>query len=343
MPAAIFTADEQKLILKDYAVTGKMKKTASNFGTTIDVVRYCLKKHGVTIIPQKSLSDSEIDEVVELYQEGFRFKDIGKRLGFGGKSIKNALEKRGIGLRCRTDSYKKYNIDREYFRHIDTPLKAYWLGLMYADGNLSKDTFSITLQDGDEYLLEYLQKELKHDGPLNYHGQDANRKKAVRFYVTDIPFAKILRTQGMFDRKTSSVRFPFDILKKEYYWSFLLGLGDGDGCVMCKHYGKRFNYLYQFAGSEGMMKDVKKITDELGIPSVYEGPIYTRGCKLVFNTVNGIRVMNEMYKQRLEIFMTRKFNKYKNIINHIMEPSRRKAKKTVESAIKAQQIIAQYN
>lgn len=343
MASLKFNEEIQLKIIEDYKLTRRMKRTAKNFHTTMDVVRACLKRHNIPIIPQRVISPEEKERVLKMYSEGMIATKIAKIINFSRETVFRILEQNGVELRPKTLSYKKYNLNREYFQVIDTPLKAYFLGLMYADGCISKDTFSIALQDGDEYILEFLAKELKYDGPLANRNPKPNRKRMVVFITTDILFGRILRKHGMFDRKTSKIGFPHEYIKPEYYWPFLLGLGDGDGCVSYGHYGTRFNYIYQFAGSSKMMLDIKNITDSLGIPSVYEGPIRSKGCKLVFHTGNAIKMMNKMYQERLPIFMTRKFDKYKYIVDFVLNnPKSNRKKEIIKSAEEAVEIIKQY-
>ena len=55
---------------------------------------------------------------------------------------------------------RRYNLDEEYFDNINSQNKAYILGFLYADGsnNPKKHTVSISLQEEDRYILEWMRK-----------------------------------------------------------------------------------------------------------------------------------------------------------------------------------------
>lgn len=73
----------------------------------------------------------------------------------------------------------KHYYDENYFNVVDTKEKAYFLGLLYADGcNVNHPTtgeLSITLQEEDSYILEKFKQVLKSDYPLeNINKADKN-------------------------------------------------------------------------------------------------------------------------------------------------------------------------
>ena len=80
--------------------------------------------------------------------------EIGDILGYNAKQIQSRAARLGIR--------KKRLFDSRYFKDIDTKEKAYWLGLLYADGWVvcNKDNgnyeVSIELQRDDRYVLERL-------------------------------------------------------------------------------------------------------------------------------------------------------------------------------------------
>lgn len=39
-----------------------------------------------------------------------------------------------------------YHYNKEYFKQIDTPEKAYWLGFIAADGNVRKDLLKLRIE-----------------------------------------------------------------------------------------------------------------------------------------------------------------------------------------------------
>lgn len=111
-----------------------------------------------------------------------------------GKKTKTAIAKE---LSCSTSFVQKiwlenglsgtikttYSYDEEYFKFIDTPEKAYWLGFIAADGNIYRreghlGLISISVKDSDIKLLENFKQELKTTKPISI-SQDKRRKNTA--------------------------------------------------------------------------------------------------------------------------------------------------------------------
>ena len=70
-----------------------------------------------------------------------------------------------MSKRKQNIDYPKY-VNHEYFNEINTERKAYFLGLLIADGNISENkgnrqkTLAISLQESDSYILKELCKDI---------------------------------------------------------------------------------------------------------------------------------------------------------------------------------------
>lgn len=124
------------------------------------------------------------------------------------------------------------------FKTIDSKEKAYLLGLVMADGGLFYNKKSgayqvkIKLKKDDKLLLEKIHTlfpffieprlEKRKDGKNSYY-----------IYVYSKKFFQDLQNLGILERKSydnaNNVFLPK--LKKEYFFSYLLGLFDGDGTI----------------------------------------------------------------------------------------------------------------
>lgn len=103
-----------------------------------------------------------------------------------------------------------HNYDQNYFDEINTPEKAYFLGLFYADGcnseHPSTGEISISLQIEDRCVIDKLKEEIKSDYPLLIRKDpNSNRKDQIRFYVYGKHIAKALENQGCNKRKTKNL------------------------------------------------------------------------------------------------------------------------------------------
>jgi len=123
------------------------------------------------------------------------------------------------------------NLKYNYFEKIDTKEKAYWLGFIYADGNISKnlDRFKINLSKKDENHLKKL------CGTLNLDFQnirlEISKETNKKYSVLNVYNKKIIRdllNHKVVPSKTKILEFP-DINDKKLQKGFLLGFFDGDG------------------------------------------------------------------------------------------------------------------
>ena len=82
---------------------------------------------------------------------------------------------------------KKYNYNENFFEEINTPEKAYFLGLLYADGTNvqlpTTKTMSITLQEQDVSILERFKKALNSEYPLLFLERQNTNFNYYRLYV----------------------------------------------------------------------------------------------------------------------------------------------------------------
>ena len=130
---------------------------------------------------------------------------------------------------------KKYNFNQNYFREIDSPEKAYMLGLIYSDGCIypDKNTNSKYIIFGqveeNKDLVKLFNDTLDSEYPIHTKLQSNNK---IYYYVelnSTICYNDLLKL-GVTPNKSLTLQFP-SFLKEELIPSFILGCFDGDGCV----------------------------------------------------------------------------------------------------------------
>lgn len=127
---------------------------------------------------------------------------------------------------------KKFN--RNYFKCIDSPEKAYILGFFYADGYNSGTQVEFDQLDQDSDILEAIRKELDCDEEtkISQYVQATNGKIKDRLVFSSVDMCKDLNKLGAPKNKSLTLTFPTsDIVPKEYLNHFIRGYFDGDGCV----------------------------------------------------------------------------------------------------------------
>ena len=112
-----------------------------------------------------------IDFFKKMKEEGKTLQEVSQMCNVSTKTITN-WEKR-FDIKLSRSNTRKYYFDEEYFLNIDNEEKAYFLGLIMADGYINKEnrTLVVTLKNEDSYILEQLLKSVGSNNTLK------NKKK----------------------------------------------------------------------------------------------------------------------------------------------------------------------
>jgi hypothetical protein len=143
---------------------------------------------------------------------------------------------------------KKYVVDEDYFLHINTPEKAYWLGFIWCDGYVSSRRgtfeFKLGLSESDKGHLEKLKKAISSTHEIKIYNVSTGHKEA-RLYISNKRFAGIL-----FDEHEVQPHRPYsdsiehlieEFMEYGYLTShFMRGVIDADGSIKIanKKYGE---------------------------------------------------------------------------------------------------------
>jgi len=174
-------------------------------------------------------------EIIAKYQNGDSSAELAEEYICSPTSILNVLKRHNIVTRKR-----KYVIRENYFENIDSVEKAYFLGLLYADGTNIVDTgINLILQERDKHILEEFQKLLSIDGGLPIisiptttniiRGKECQVQPKYGLRICSQKFSNDLENQGLVNPKTSRNTIPN--FSKEYLVDFVRGYFDGDGCL----------------------------------------------------------------------------------------------------------------
>lgn len=238
-------------------------------------------------------------------------KDIAKRLNVSRAMLQLAFKK--LGLKGRNGSfYNKAAINNNYFNKINSVDRAYFLGFLYADGNLRKNrpTIQFGLWDKDKYILEIFKEYLETNYKLY------KDKNSFRLIITDDTMYNDLIKLGCMPKKSKILKFPtYDQVPKKYMSHFIRGYFDGDGSVSIKK-GRSKSHV-SFCGQEDFLN---AIIDEMNtIISIKKNKFYPRykdqidssGSLYIHSQKDNVSFYNYIYKDCGNCFLTRKFEKFK--------------------------------
>lgn len=223
--------DKEKFIKQNY-LNMTQKEMAKQLGISKSSIEYYIRKNN--LYTKKDLFPQwKIDYMINNYKN-MSYKEIGDYIGLTERQVRGKLNNMGYS------KLRKFN--KHYFDVIDSDIKAYFLGFIFADGWVVKSVqnrtyeLGISIQSQDKYLLDCLNQELggvhiiNHEEPTiriidgikaNIHPMDT-----IRVYSKNIVEALI--KHNIVPNKTKFDLYP--IVSDEYFFDFLRGYIDGDGC-----------------------------------------------------------------------------------------------------------------
>lgn len=190
------------------------------------------------------LTDQQKIDIVNIYNSNnISCVDLAKIYNLRPSSIRTMLIRRGIKIKPMESHTRKYSINENYFNVIDTEEKAYFLGLMYADGyNYNNKRLTISLQEEDLYILEKFKKCINYGGPIrNFFITKRDKTKSYHnsLSIRGIKLAEQISKLGCFPCKSLTLNFPTEEqVSEKFLKHFIRGMMDGDGSIITPLGGK---------------------------------------------------------------------------------------------------------
>lgn len=317
--------DYQKIIIL-YQGNMSINDIASRFNISNSYVRKILNDNGIETPNSKyfNFTYDDIAKMYDMYMSGLSSYDIAKIYNMHSTSVINWFKKYGFEIKNSSRAHQQYKINENYFDIIDTPRKAYYLGLLYADGNNmpEKREIRISLQECDKYILEKMKDDLNYSGPLrftDYNSKNPNYKNQWALDITNKHMSDSLESHGVCKCKSLILKWPED-LDKSLYSHFVRGYFDGDGCLYVSK-NHKINEV-GFVGADSFLtKFIEIIREEIGVDfyirdldiKKYNPEI--KGARI--SNRNGIKLFLEWIYKDADLMLNRKYDKYQQFLNNI--------------------------
>lgn len=183
---------------------------------------------------KRILNNEQVKQAYEIYvNEKLSTYEIGDIFNCSAYVIQREFKKAGLIVRNNSHARQKYPINENIFDIIDCEEKAYWLGFLYADGNVSKtNRVRLSLAEEDREIVEKFSNFIFNCERVKYYEQPRDKKSQNLVYVDvcNKHIAKKLTDLGCPPKKTFILKFP-DWLNYNLYNHFIRGYFDGDGCL----------------------------------------------------------------------------------------------------------------
>lgn len=265
---------------------------------------------------KSKINQNEYEKIIDLYSQGLTQKQIANIYSVSDVTISRIIHK-FKDLECGKIHYRKYHLNEHYFDDIDTPNKAYIIGILWADGsnNLKNHTVELSLQECDKHILIDISKELETNRPLvfyNYNAKNSNHSNQYRLAISSKHISNTLNDLGMVQNKSQSLKFP-TWLREDLYPHFIRGYLDGDGWISKNVKAPRIEivgtnifcealaqYIYQNLNIKCAIRKRYPNSDSVVRQLEFGGRYQVK------------RFLDYIYKDA-EIYLQRKFNIYQSI------------------------------
>ena len=268
------------------------------------------------------LSKEEVEEIIKMYQSNVSLRQIAEKTNHSRAALSGMLERLGIKTTIG-NHYRKYFFDFNFFEKIDTELKAYWLGFLYADGCIfpqnkyGEQDFQLALAVEDEEILQKYAADLKSTYPIRYDNTKHNKNNA--FQVQAIckwrsqKTVEDLKRLGCIEKKSLILTFPTEEqVPNDLIYHFIRGYFDGDGSIT------NYNGFYNIniVGTEAF---IKKLSEYFSGGSVF--PDKRKTNSWYFNLGGNLQVLQayHLLYDNATRYLLRKFNKFQPLIQKYSE------------------------
>lgn len=243
-----------KLYLEGLSAPSISKIIGANEGTIREWVKISGNETRIGGTYSKIYDEKIFNQIMELYNNGVYSTEIDKILNLKRGISAYLLRKNNISLRHRGPKSKIEN--ENYFDTIDTPEKAYYLGWIMADGNISiyNGQYSLKLHIAlrDKEIIDNFLKVINSSNKTKVK-EDINSSYYVS--LTSRHMCDSLIKFGVIPCKSGKEIFPTQISASLYH-HFIRGFFDGDGITDISR--RRSG----FVSSKNMIKSILIALDE---------------------------------------------------------------------------------
>lgn len=213
----------------------------------------------------------------------------------------------------------RFNI--HFFDKIDSEAKAYFLGLLGADGCNTAGAITLALIDKD--IIETFRLHLESENKIQFRrqsnqimilGQPSSRKDMYALSLQNKYFVQMANKRGIVPRKSLIYKFP-EWMPEELLHHYIRGYYDGDGSISYswRHENTNLEAKVSLLGTTDFCESVQnKIESLIGIKTsvhLHGKNGITARLNVLGGKPNILKFLDWLYKDAT-IFLQRKYDKY---------------------------------
>lgn len=298
--------EKEKEIIKLYQSGLSMAKVGAQYNVTAATVMAILDRNNIPKRTKGGIYALPEEEIIQRYKNGESCQTIADSFNVTFHPISSILEKHNIP---RNNKYYNKNLDHNYFEKIDRPDKAYFLGIMLTDGNVSlkENIIRLSLATKDEEILQVFKEKTGNENKIVIREDDKHSERT--FQLRSSKWKEDLAKYSVTPQKTMTVKMP--LLEPELMPHLIRGMIDGDGWISAA------GHQLGFCGNEQMVTQLRNyLVEKL---NVYNVKVLHPGDKLwqvTWSSQKDIqKIGNFIYKDKDNCFLIRKYNNFLNIVH----------------------------
>jgi len=285
------------------------KLTQTEIATELNISKTTLRKYQCLLnisrnfISARRLTETKINQIIFLHEEGHSIKDISINLKLGRTTIRKYIRSFGFITKLR----KQYQINENFFDKIENEFQAYTLGFIAADGCIysRNKILNIAVQKRDKNILQKIKDSIESSHPITL-----TKRGLVLLSISNVVMYNDLLNLGITPRKSSTLT-P-QIVPKHLQRDYWRGCFDGDGSLFKTSRGQ---YGLCFTGTLEMCKGFKNFI-ELNKPTIYKDERSPNNCQIrTSGTAKHVVIYAKKLYHQSKIYLDRKYDKYLEILN----------------------------
>lgn len=276
--------------------------------------------------------------IINKYKTGGTLASLSREYGPCPLTIRKLLVSENIPIK----DGRLYQIDESFFKIIDKPEKAYFLGFLYADGYISKDglKFELTLQEKDRHILEIFSRIALGNRSVKLKAWAKSKtlnsitgkrilypNSGALLSIGCKPMVSDLISKGCGPNKSFTLVFPTkQQVPIDLLWHFIRGYFDGDGSIMMKkrygqEIGSNFSIISSIKFSMGLYKFLLENGLQMGSEILYarRGFSYPMGIISTSKRSNIEYLYSKLYENCGEFFLKRKKLKFEECLSKLKD------------------------
>jgi hypothetical protein len=240
-------------------------------------------------------------------------------------------------MSCPNYPNRKYNINETFFDEIDSEEKAYFLGLLYADGynHPASSHTSIALKESDRSILEKLRDLIYNEPwPLKYkirrkgaEGDLTNRQNQYQLCFSSKYLANKLVEFGCYPDKSLTLQFP-NFLSKNLMPHFIRGYFDGDGSISLYKENNRGSIImkssWSIVSSHSFCLTCKSYLEELLPITPFLYQVSDKISCIKTNSKSNIKILSDYLYGTMEtdLYLERKYILHQQLLDMMRDKTR---------------------